>query len=128
MQSALSLTPGNDSLAERARDETKVWRYGAGRGCTQPAVLAGLVTLDHIPQHLHSSPLYMLDLHTATPIRTSEDSPDVAGNCHMTAVRKAASEPRSAFPVENRRADFGVEDPFIRRECSMEWGPSPSAA
>eukprot|EP00955_Chlamydomonas_euryale_P113817 366236-Chlamydomonas_euryale.AAC.6 len=38
-------------------------------------------------------------------------------------VRKAASKPLSTFPVEYRRADFGVEDPFTQRECSVEWGP-----
>jgi len=38
-------------------------------------------------------------------------------------VRKAASELRSAFPMEYRRAVFGVDDPFTRRKCSVEGGP-----
>eukprot|EP00955_Chlamydomonas_euryale_P086571 364226-Chlamydomonas_euryale.AAC.2 len=38
-------------------------------------------------------------------------------------VRKAASEPRSAFPVEYRRAVFGVDDPFTWCKCSVERGP-----
>eukprot|EP00955_Chlamydomonas_euryale_P015801 169060-Chlamydomonas_euryale.AAC.2 len=38
-------------------------------------------------------------------------------------VRNAASEPRSTFPVEYRRADFGVDDPFTRRKCYVELGP-----
>eukprot|EP00955_Chlamydomonas_euryale_P031515 331027-Chlamydomonas_euryale.AAC.2 len=32
------------------------------------------------------------------------------------------SEPRSAFPVGYRRTDFGVDGPFTRRECTVEWG------
>eukprot|EP00955_Chlamydomonas_euryale_P057351 356735-Chlamydomonas_euryale.AAC.2 len=56
----------------------------------------------------------------STRRRGVEASPKV-GNA--VCVRKAASEPRSAFPVEYRRAHFGVHDPFTRRKCSVEWGP-----
>eukprot|EP00955_Chlamydomonas_euryale_P075661 362399-Chlamydomonas_euryale.AAC.6 len=34
-----------------------------------------------------------------------------------------ASELRSALPVNYRRADFGVDDPFTQCKCSVEWGP-----
>eukprot|EP00955_Chlamydomonas_euryale_P014662 157583-Chlamydomonas_euryale.AAC.3 len=53
----------------------------------------------------------------------SERGQDFSQRSNAVRVRKAVSEPRSAFPVEYRRAFFGVDDPFTRRKCFVEWGP-----
>eukprot|EP00955_Chlamydomonas_euryale_P014607 156896-Chlamydomonas_euryale.AAC.2 len=46
----------------------------------------------------------------------------VAQRLKTLLVWRGAFQTRSAFLLEHRRADFGVNGPFPRRQCSVEWG------